>query len=135
MNIKKYFILGVLSSALLTGILVASVGAESAECTDAKKESAGNFKEITKKCGTNETGGGESSSVPATVRNIINALLYIAGIAAVVIIVIGGIRFVTSEGDAQKTAKARDVIVNAVIGLVLGVLAYAAVNFVLGQFS
>lgn len=84
--------------------------------------------------GVHEAGGDKSSSVSATVKNIINILLYAAGIIAVVVIVVAGIRFVTSEGDSQKTAKARDTIVNAAIGLVLAVLAYAAVNFILGQF-
>lgn len=124
-KMKKSVTLFIAGFSLFLGIVATS---SPALALDEKAETG--FKK-----GLTQAGGDGSSSVPATVKNIINLLLYIAGIAAVIIIVIGGIRFVTSEGDSQKTAKARDIIVNAAIGLVLAILAYAAVNFILDQFS
>ena len=47
-------------------------------------------------------------------------------------IVMGGISFATSQGDASKTTKARNTILYGVVGLVVALLAFAIVNFVLG---
>ncbi len=79
----------------------------------------------------NSTGGSEATALPALIKNTINILLYVAGVIAVVIIVVGSLRFVTSEGDAQAANKAKNSVVYALVGLVLAVLAYAIVNFVL----
>ena len=57
----------------------------------------------------------------------------IAGVAAVIIIVIAGLRFVTSGGDPQKTKAAKDAIVAALIGLVIIVLAGSIISLVLSR--
>lgn len=66
-----------------------------------------------------------------TIKNIINVLLYGLGIVAVIAIIIGGFVYVTSNGDAAKIKKAKDIILYAVIGLVVALLAFAIVNFVI----
>jgi type IV secretion system pilin len=77
------------------------------------------------------TGGSDATALPELIKNTINIMLYIAGVIAVVIIVVGSLRFVTSEGDAQAANKAKNSVVYALVGLVVAVLAYAIVNFVL----
>lgn len=81
--------------------------------------------------GVDKVGGTEASGLPETIKNVINILLFVAGVAAVIIIVVGGLRFVTSEGDANSANKAKNAVVYACVGLVLATLAYAMVNFVL----
>jgi hypothetical protein len=49
-------------------------------------------------------------------------------------IVVSGIRYMTSAGDAAKITGAKNGIFYAVIGLVIAILAYAIVNFVIGSF-
>lgn len=66
-----------------------------------------------------------------TVVEILNNIILVLGIVAVVFIIIGGINYMTSMGDAGKAKKARDTILYAVIGLIICVLAYAIVNFVI----
>lgn len=56
-----------------------------------------------------------------------------AGAAAVIIIIIAGLRFVTSGGDPQKTKAAKDAIVAALIGLVIIVLAGSIISLVLSR--
>jgi hypothetical protein len=80
-----------------------------------------------------EVGGSEASSMPEVVKSAINILLYVAGVIAVIIIVVGGLRFVTSEGDAQAANKAKNAVIYALTGLVVAVLAYALVNFILDK--
>jgi hypothetical protein len=57
----------------------------------------------------------------------------IAGIAAVIIVVIGGFMLVTANGDSQKVAQARTAIIGAAVGLVLIGLATSIVVFVVGR--
>ncbi|MEP6710462.1 MAG: MMCAP2_0565 family pilin-like conjugal transfer protein [Candidatus Saccharibacteria bacterium] len=76
-----------------------------------------------------------SSSVDPLIKTLINTLLYALGIIAVIVIVVGGIKFVTSDGDPGKIKSARETILYAVVGLVVAILAYAIVQFVIGRFT
>jgi hypothetical protein len=82
--------------------------------------------------------GGKAASTTELTDNlkiIVNVLLFLLGSIAVIMIIIGGIRYTTSNGDASNTKAAKDTILYAVIGLVVAVMAYAIVNFVLGAFK
>ncbi len=58
-------------------------------------------------------------------------MLFVLGAAAVIMIVIGGIRYTVSGGDSSAVKGAKDTILYAVIGVVVALLAYAIVNFVI----
>lgn len=75
------------------------------------------------------------ANVGELVKNIINILLMIAGIIAVIMIIIGGIRYATSNGDSNSVTAAKNTIMYAVVGLVIAIFAYAIVNFVLTQIT
>lgn len=64
-------------------------------------------------------------------RQITNTILYIVGIIAVIMLIIGGIRYVVSGGDSKKVTDAKNTVLYAIIGLVIAVFAYAIVNFVI----
>ena len=83
--------------------------------------------------GIKDTGGSSGQSVSSFIQSIINILLFIAGVIAVVMVVIGGLRFVLSNGDSGATSKARNTIIYALVGLVITIMSYAIVNFVLGN--
>lgn len=68
-----------------------------------------------------------------TLNVVINVVVGVVAFIAVVMIIIGGIGFVTSQGDAAKTTKARNTILYGVVGLVISLLAFAIVNFVLNN--
>lgn len=70
-------------------------------------------------------------SVATSIKKVINILLYIAGIIAVIYVVIAGFRYVTSNGDSGAITKAKNTVIYALIGLAVAVMAYAIVNFVL----
>jgi len=69
------------------------------------------------------------AEVDRTVINGINAALYIIGIIAVIIIIVGGIRYIMSRGDPATLKKAKDTITYAIIGLIVAILAFPIVNF------
>lgn len=69
----------------------------------------------------------------STVKNIINILLYIVGVAAVIMMIVGGLRYVTSAGDQQAAAAARNTILYSLIGIVVAGMAFVLVNFVFNR--
>ena len=71
------------------------------------------------------------TSLMPTIWTGINVLLGVLGVAAVIVIILGGVTYVTSQGDASKVTKAKNTIIYGVIGLVISLLAFAIVNFVL----
>lgn len=82
---------------------------------------------------TGTTGG--KTSIGDIVKTVVNILLYIIGAAAVIMIVIGGIRYVVSQGDSNAISSAKNTILYAVIGLAVALMAYAIVNWVIGAFT
>lgn len=66
---------------------------------------------------------------------IFNTAFLWAGIVCAIIIVIGGISYVTSTGDSQRTTKAKSTIMNAAIGLAITLLAAAIVNLVVNAVN
>ena len=70
-----------------------------------------------------------------TVKKVINAVLYVVGILAVVMVIIGGVQYTTSGGDQAAVTKAKNTILYGIVGLVIAILAYAIVNFVVGQVA
>lgn len=61
---------------------------------------------------------------------VIDMLLYAAGIVAVISIIIAGISYITAAGSSEKVSAAHKRIQNALIGLVIVVLASALVSFI-----
>lgn len=78
--------------------------------------------------------GVKDDNTTTMTTQIINTMLYVLGILAVIMIIFGGIRYVTSTGDASRVKGAKDTITYAVVGLIVAVLAYAIVNFVITRF-
>ncbi|QQS69110.1 hypothetical protein IPP75_04280 [Candidatus Saccharibacteria bacterium] len=54
----------------------------------------------------------------------------IAGVAAVIVMIASGIRYMTSGGDSQKVSSAKNTMVGAIAGLVIIVLAQTIITFV-----
>ena len=65
-----------------------------------------------------------------TFKVIADTLIYIVGAVAVIMLIIGGLRYVISQGNEKGVAAAKDTILYSVIGIVVAILAFAIVNFV-----
>ena len=68
-------------------------------------------------------------------KTITNVLLFIIGAISVIMLIIGGIRYVVSGGDSGAVTSAKNTILYAVVGIVVAILAYAMVNFVISSFA
>ncbi len=73
-------------------------------------------------------------SEDSIVKKSINLLMYIVGLISVVMMIVGGLKYVTSGGDAAKVGAAKNTIMYSIIGLVVAILSFAIVNFVVAQF-
>jgi len=62
-------------------------------------------------------------------QTIMTIVFTITGAVAVIIIVIGGIKYSTSQGDPQATSKAKGTIIYALVGLVVSIFAVGIVQF------
>jgi len=67
-------------------------------------------------------------------KTVTNVLLFIIGAISVIMLIIGGIRYTTSNGDSGAITTAKNTILYAVIGIIVALLAYALVNFVITSF-
>ena len=68
-------------------------------------------------------------------QTITNVLLFIIGAVAVIMLIIGGIRYTISGGDSAQVTAAKNTILYAIVGIVVALLAFAVVNFVLTSFA
>ena len=74
-----------------------------------------------------------ASNIQDNVKFVINILSWIVGTASVIMMILGGFRFVTSGGDSGKVSSARNTILYSLIGLVVVVTAQIIVSFVLSN--
>jgi Type IV secretion system pilin len=81
-------------------------------------------------CGLPTVGAGSSE-----LQQVLTIAFGVLGALAVLFIVMGGLRMVTSQGNPQEMGKARATVIYALVGLVVALLAEAFVAFVLGHLS
>lgn len=71
-----------------------------------------------------------TASAQTIAQRILSLLFWIIGIASVIVIVIGGMKYVASNGDSNRIQSAKNTIMYAVIGLVVAIMGQAIVLFV-----
>lgn len=108
----------------MSGAVLSSTPAFAAACTGSALTCA--------KTGYKDGGGtSNTTTLQSFIHKIVNLFLYVLGSIAVIMIVIGGVRYTTSNGEQAQLTSAKNTILYAVVGLVVAVMAYAIVNFVL----
>jgi hypothetical protein len=70
------------------------------------------------------------SDFPLIGLALVDIALRVAALAAVGYVIYGGVQFVTAQGETDRTKKARQTIINALIGLVIALMAAGIVSFV-----
>lgn len=123
--------------ALVLGIaplLALSAGGAvvSASAFDSSKTAACQGVSFSNSGGCNEANQA-ANSLNKIVRLIINILSIVIGVAAVIMIMVAGFKFITSGGDSSQISSAKNGLLYAVIGLVVAALAQVIVRFVLKQ--
>lgn len=85
-------------------------------------------------CQNTARGGGDPiTGEQGIITSITNIVALLAGVAAVVIIIIAGLQYILANGDSTKLTNARNAIIYAAIGLIFIVVARGVIIFVLNR--
>lgn len=76
---------------------------------------------------------GATDKVNSLLKTVINIFSIVVGVVAVIMIIIGGLKYITSGGDSGNVSSAKNTIIYALVGLVVVALAQFIVRFVLGK--
>jgi len=74
-------------------------------------------------------------TVMGTIQQLTDVLIFLIGAIAVIMIIIGGIRYTLSAGDQTALASAKNTILYAIVGLIVAIMAYAIVHFIFTAFN
>ena len=118
--------------ALVLGLaLVTPNVVHAQDCADVTAGGIGNGADCAK-----PTNAAENLFGPDSIFNTVtNILLFLIGAISVVMLIIGGIRYVVSQGDQGAITSAKNTILYAIIGIIVAFLAFAAVRFVTDQLQ
>lgn len=92
-------------------------------------------KDVLKTCSGSAVCGNDGAGLFSVIKAIIQTMLFISGIVAIIVIIVGGIRYITSNGDQARVKAAKDTILYAVVGLVVAIMAFAIVGFVMDRIK
>jgi cytochrome bd-type quinol oxidase subunit 2 len=128
----------ILGSLLILALPVAVPAMASAQCSPGVSGSSDciqgglcqGAQSLTVTAGTQQCSE-QGTGINGLVKTIINVLSIIVGLVAVIMIIIGGFRYITSAGNPEQAKTARNTILYAIIGLVIVALAQIIVRFVL----
>lgn len=71
-----------------------------------------------------------NTDLQSVITSVVNTLLFVIGIISVIMLIVGGIRYVVSGGNQSQVEGARNTILYAIVGLVIAFVAWGVVNFV-----
>lgn len=131
MNLLKTKMLHVIVLILASSIGVISMSIASAADLSSKEQSC----EILSDIGGASCGTASDSKVSGIIKTVIQILVIAGGIIAVIMIIVGGLKYVTSSGDSQAISSAKKTIIYAIVGLVVVAFAQIIVQFVLNSSS
>jgi hypothetical protein len=83
--------------------------------------------------GVGQVGNCNSSGVDNFVRTIVNVISVVVGIAAIIVIIMSGFKYITSGGDSGKVSSAKNTLIYALIGIAIAALSQVIVRVVLTE--
>lgn len=83
--------------------------------------------------GSGCTSSGGTSTIESIAGNVVNIFSIIVGVIAVIMIIYGGFRYITSGGSSEKITAAKNSLIYAIVGLLIVALAQLIVHYVLTQ--
>lgn len=128
--LTAFVLVGATALTMVVAAIAAPVPAANAECnTDQLSVSSG------VDCAKSEDQPSTLEGQGGVIETVTTVLLFVIGAISVIMLIIGGIRYTTSNGDQGAVTSAKNTIMYAIIGLIVALLSYALVRFVTTQFS
>jgi len=113
-------------------VFIFAFGIFSPSLCSAEEDALGELKAV----GAGITGGAPpEADLPTTLGKIIKIILSFMGIVLLVVVLYGGFLWMTAGGEEEKVRKAKDWIINGIIGLVIILLAYAITSYVVKKLT
>lgn len=137
-KLKNMIIVAIASFGLLVpaaaAVTVASAAAVTTPITNSVCQGVNNAvnNNNSSDCGTAGSGGTDLSTIAS---KIVNLFSIVVGIIAVIMIIYGGFRYITSGGESSNVGNAKNTIIFAIVGLIIVALAQFIVHFVLNTTS
>ncbi|HSX05971.1 MAG TPA: pilin [Candidatus Saccharimonadales bacterium] len=130
----KNFVVGLVSAVSLIAVPIAVPALVSAapSIQDNLCQGANLSVSDTSGCSTTSNGTDKINSIITTVINIFSLVV---GVVSVIMIIVGGFRYITSGGESSNISSAKNTIIYALIGLVVVALAQFIVQFVLNRVT
>lgn len=128
-------IVSLLSAAILLAVPMAMPAVVAAEGTIGNCLAQGSnltAPDANTNCPDNGTETG-NTNINNIIKTVINIFSWIVGVVAVIMIIVGGFRYVTAGGDSNNVSAAKNTIIYAIIGLVIVAMAQFIVQFVLNK--
>jgi len=93
--------------------------------------------EVCKGIGASSSGGvcdnGSRLTINDVLKTVVNILSAVSGVIAVIMLVVAGFKYITSEGDSGKVNSAKQTLTYALVGVVIVALSQSIVKFVLNK--
>ena len=127
-----------LSLSLLVSMAVPALVPVAAHAADGIKENlcAGANLDVNSSCNTGGITDAEASAkINDILRTVINFFSLIVGVVAVIMVIYGGLKYITSGGDSGNVGSAKNTIIYAIIGIIIVSLAQFMVRFVLTKIT
>lgn len=135
----KKFIIFIFSLAFLVTMIVPAIMPHAAAAATNSQALCQGSGGTWKADNTSPTGGtcssGDNRTVLGTIQQATDVLIFITSAIAVLMIIVGGLRYTTSAGDQAAMTSAKNTIMYALIGLIVAVMAYAIVHFIFAAFN
>ena len=108
--------------------MVMSTVAYADACDSIEDHDSASYKAL---CGDKKT----EDDATGVVKSVLNTVFIWIGIVSTVVVIVGGVFYMLSQGDPGKVARAKNTILYALIGLIVSLLSFAIVNFVLEKVA
>jgi hypothetical protein len=133
LTLKKIATTSLMTIALMFGLtLIPALAAPASAATDAS---------VKKICGGATAAGvdtcesADSKGLEQLVTLVLNVMSWVVGVISVIMIIIGGFRYIISSGDTNQVQSAKNTILYAVVGLIIVLFAQVIVRFVIGSVN
>ena len=130
-RIKIGLLVSTLTMIFAPILFVPAIASAAESAADAKAAVCEGISAATGSSGCEDPDG--SSTLNGTVTNAINIISVVVAVIAVIMIIVGGLKYVTSQGESAATASARNTIIYAAVGLVVVSMAQIIVKFVVNR--
>ncbi len=95
--------------------------------------------EVCKGIAASSSGGvcdnGSRLTINDVLKTVVNVLSAVAGVIAVIMLVVAGLKYITSEGDSGKVNSAKSTLTYALVGVLVVALSQTLVRFVLNKVA